>query len=102
MSEVGPWQFDLEKYIREGEPNRVRRADAWQTAIGLQAVDGLATSEYLRETAREHIEGAISIEEAQRRVQSYYEAKELRNEVDEQNTKEADIVSSRIARLLGE
>ena len=102
MSEVGPWQFDLEDYIREGEPDRVRRADAWQTAIGLQAVDGLATSAYLQETAREHIEGAISIDEAQRRVQSYYEARELRNEVAEEDTKEADIVSSRIARLLGE
>ena len=45
MSEVGPWQFDLEEYIREGEPSMAQRADAWQTAIGLQAVDGLKVSD---------------------------------------------------------
>jgi len=39
----------------------------------LQAVDGLKTSAYLLDTAKEHIEGKISIDEAQKRIQSYYE-----------------------------
>ena len=33
------WQFELEEYIRQGEPERAERSEAWQTAIGLQAVD---------------------------------------------------------------
>ena len=101
MSDARDWQFDLEPYLREGEPDKAARADAWQTAIGLQAVDGLKTSRYLYETAVRHIEGDISIDEAQRRIQSYYEERALRGEV-EKDTKEGDVVSSRIARLLNE
>ena len=44
----------------------------WQTAIGLQAVDGLETSDYLKETAKSSIEGSISIEKAQELIESYY------------------------------
>ena len=40
------WQFELEEYIKQGEPDRAEKSEAWQTAIGLQAVDGLNTSEY--------------------------------------------------------
>ncbi len=95
------WQFELEEYIKQGEPGKVEKSEAWQTAIGLQAVDGLKTSEYLLDTAKEHIEGIITIDEAQKRIQSYYEQRTERTEV-EDNTKEADIVSARIAKLLGE
>ena len=41
------WQFELEEYIKQGEPDRAEKSEAWQTAVGLQAVDGLNTSEYL-------------------------------------------------------
>ena len=101
MSDEMKWQYDLEEYIRQGEPGKVEKSEAWQTAIGLQAVDGLKTSEYLLDTAKEHIEGNITIDEAQKRIQSYYEQRTERTEV-ENNTKEADIVSTRIAKLLGE
>ena len=101
MSDEMKWQYDLEEYIRQGEPGRVEKSEAWQTAIGLQAVDGLKTSEYLLDTAKEHIEGNITIDEVQKRIQSYYEQREVRTKV-EDNTKEADIVSARIAKLLGE
>ena len=67
------WQFELEEYIRQGEPERAEKSEAWQTAIGLQAVDGLKTSDYLLDTAKEHIEGKITIDEAQKRIHSYYE-----------------------------
>ena len=33
--------MDFEEYIRQGEPSRAERAQAWRTAIGLQDVDGL-------------------------------------------------------------
>jgi fido (protein-threonine AMPylation protein) len=101
MSEEKIWQFELEEYIKQGEPGKIEKSEAWQTAIGLQAVDGLKTSAYLLDTAKEHIEGKISIDEAQKRIQSYYEQRTDRTQV-ENETKEADIVSARIARLLGE
>ena len=101
MSEESRWQFELEEYIRQGEPERIEKSEAWQTAIGLQAVDGLNTSAYLLDTAKEHIEGKISIGEAQKRIQTYYEERTERLEMQDE-TKEADIVSARIAMLLGE
>lgn len=101
MSEDKRWQFELENYIRQGEPEQAEKSEAWRTAIGLQAVDGLETSEYLLHTAKEHIEGKINIDEAQKRIQSYYEECNERIEVNE-DTMEADIVSARIAKLLGE
>ena len=53
------------------------------------------------DTAKEHIEGKITIDEAQKRIHSYYEQRSVRTET-ENETKEADIVSARIAKLLGE
>ena len=38
--------INFDEYIRQGEPAQRERADAWRVAIGLQAVDGLKTSEY--------------------------------------------------------
>ena len=73
MSAEKNWQFELEEYIKQGEPGQIEKSEAWQTAIGLQAVDGLKTSAYLLDTIKEHIEGKISIDEAQKRIQSYYE-----------------------------
>lgn len=55
------WYQDLNEYIRLGEPKLEEKTVAWQTAIGLQAVDGLSTSDYLLETAKENIEGKITI-----------------------------------------
>ena len=101
MSAEKNWQFELEEYIKQGEPDQIEKSEAWQAAIGLQAVDGLKTSAYLLDTAREHIEGKVSIDEAQKRIQSYYEQRTDRTEI-ENDTKEADIVSVRIAKLLGE
>ena len=95
------WQFELEEYIRLGEPEQAEKSEAWQIAIGLQQVDGLYTSSYLLDTAKEHIEGKITIGEAQQRIHNYYEQRSDRAELEAQ-TKEADIVSARIAQLLGE
>ena len=95
------WQFELEEYIKQGEPGRAEKSEAWKTAIGLQAVDGLNTSAYLLDTAKEHIEGKITIDVAQKRIYSYYEQRTTRTEI-ENETKEADIVSARITKLLGE
>ena len=101
MAQEHDWQYDLDEYIRQGEVDRAEKSAAWQTAIGLQDVDGLQTSDYLLETAKEHIEGKIDIATAQKRISSYYEQRNERLTV-EQDTMEADIVASRIAELLAE
>lgn len=101
MSDNKVWRFELEEYIRQGEPDKAEKSEVWQTAIGLQDVDGLMISDYLLETAKEHIEGKIDIYVVQKKVQSYYEEQELRKDI-EHVTKEADIVACRIAALLGE
>lgn len=56
--------LDFDEYIRQGEPDKKEKASIWRTAIGLQAVDGLKTSDYLKDTARKHIEGEIDIDDA--------------------------------------
>lgn len=72
-----------------------------QTAIGLQAVDGLKPSEYLKEKARQHIEGDITIDEVKQLVDSYYKSKITRSS-SEDRTEEADKVSARITEILSE
>ena len=67
--------LDFDQYIRQGEPAQKERAEAWRVAIGLQAVDGLNTSEYLHQTARKNIEGDITIDEARELIKSYYLSK---------------------------
>ena len=95
------WNLELNEYIRQGEPDKVEKSNAWKTAIGLQDVDGLKPSKYLIETAKDHIEGKISIVEADRLIVSFHKERKEKDGV-EADTKEADIVSVRIAKLLGE
>ena len=71
MSDNQKWQLELAEYIRQSEPDKIEKSEAWQTAIGLQAVDGLKTSAYLLDTAKEHIEGKINIDEAQNSKKGY-------------------------------
>ena len=91
--------INFDEYIRQGEPAQRERADAWRVAIGLQAVDGLKTSEYLHQTARRNIEGEITIDEARELLKQYYVSKTTHNE-EEADKEEADRVSGNIAKLL--
>ena len=90
----------FKEYIRESEPDKRDKGYAWYTAIGLQAVDGLKTSEYLFYTAVRNIEGEITMKEANELLQTYYEENPVRDATD--RTEEADKVSVRIATILSE
>ena len=90
----------FKEYFRESEPGKRDKGYAWHTAIGLQAVDGLKTSDYLVHTAVRNIEGEISFEEANDLLQSYYEENPASDSED--RTEEADKVAARIAALLSE
>lgn len=95
--------IDFDEYIRQGEPAKKQRAENWQIAIGLQAVDGLTPSKYLLDVARRNIEGEISIDEASELIDRYYQSKDGRAEASAQEgIEEADKVSQAITKLLGE
>ena len=91
--------MDFDEYIRQGEPDKKEKASIWQTAIGLQAVDGLTTSDYLRETARKHIEGEIDIDQVRELIKTYYQSKAV-HEPDDDDKQEADKVSANITKIL--
>lgn len=98
MSDNHPY-LNFDEYIRQGEPSQKEKALNWETAIGLQAVDGLRVSDYLRETAQKHIEGEISSDDVKRRIREYYQTKTKR-EPDDDERQEADSVSSNIQEIL--
>lgn len=91
--------LNFDEYIRQGEPNKKAKAEIWRTAIGLQAVDGLQTSDYLKDTACKHIEGEINIDQVRERINTYYQSK-TKIESDDDNKQEADKVSANIAKIL--
>jgi len=95
-----PYIPGFEEYIRQGEPEQKAKASLWQTAIGLQAVDGLQTSEYLHETARRNIEGEINLEEANKLIHTYYQKRAAHDEPINDDVAEADRASANIARIL--
>lgn len=101
MDKKNDWNLELSEYIKQGEPNRVEKTKTWETAIGLQDVDGLKTSKYLIKTAKEHIEGTIDIEEVKTRIDEYYEVQGSRKNFEKEN-EEADKVAVRITEILSE
>jgi fido (protein-threonine AMPylation protein) len=93
--------IDLENYSTQGEPEKKERGYLWNTAIGLQQVDGLKPSDYLIATANENINGDITLDEAYARIHSYYKTRPAQAD-DESRTEEADKVSARVAQILSE
>lgn len=102
MTDKSKQQYiDFEAYERVAEPHKRERASAWRTAIGLQDVDGLKVSDYLKETAVRHIEGDITIDDVREQLKSYYVNKTTHDE-DDAEKEEADRVAANIAKLLSE
>jgi fido (protein-threonine AMPylation protein)/predicted transcriptional regulator len=91
---------NFEEYLRQGEPNKAEKAKVWKTAIGLQQVDGLKPSDYLIATAKQNIEGDITIDEVKQRIDNYYQQHPIKDT--KNRTEEADKVSARIAEMLSE
>ena len=102
MEKKEKWNLELSEYIKQGEPTQVEKTKAWETAIGLQEVDGLKPSNYLVETAKEHIEGKIDLEEVKERINNYYKGLDNRKSEEKENSEEADKVSVRITEILSD
>lgn len=73
--------------------DREYKKSIWDAAIGLQAVDGLKPSKYLRKLADENIAGKKTYEEIDEDLQKEYGTSKSRQQ-------EADVVSLRIAGML--
>lgn len=89
--------LDFEAYERLAEPHKRERASLWRTAIGLQDVDGLKVSDYLKEAAVKHIEGDITIDDVRQQLKSYYVNKTTHDN-DDAEKEEADRVAANIAK----
>lgn len=98
---MGVFMSEFEEYKKLGEPSKKEKSEIWETAIGLQQVDGLKPSKYLIDTAKLHIEGDITFEDVKNQISSYYKEKPA-NTDDKKKELEADIVSARIAEILSE
>ncbi len=79
--------------------NRDLKKENWEIAIGLNKVDGLNPSPYLKELILESVNGESSYKEIEEKLHRYYENRDL-SKREERNTRECDIVSTRIAELL--
>ena len=90
----------FDEYKRQGEPEKKEKSEIWGAAVGLQRTDGLMTSDYLIETAKQNIEGSITIYEVKERLNEYYKAMPPKKGGD--RTEEADKVAARIAEILSE
>lgn len=90
----------FKEYIIQVEASKKDKGYAWQTSIGLQKVDGLNTSDYLKELAIKNIEGQICIDEVHALIESYYNENPIVGTDD--RTEEADKVATRIAQILSE
>ena len=60
--------IDFEAYERVAEPHKREKASVWRTAIGLQDVDGLKVSDYLKQNANKHIQEHITKHEHQEQL----------------------------------
>jgi fido (protein-threonine AMPylation protein) len=99
-SNPAPSFTDFSEYKKQNEPDKLIKSQIWETAIGLQQVDGLTPSAYLVETAKQHIEGEISLYEVKEQINKYYQTKPHQNA--DERTEEADKVSAHIAEILSE
>lgn len=82
---------EFEQYLASGEPGVEERARNWSMAIGLQDVDRLKPSEFLLEQAKANIEGKISSNEVGKRLEEYYQQKDVREKAEADGTFEADL-----------
>lgn len=87
-------------YISETNHSREYKKQSWDMAMGLQAVDDLKTSGYLRQLADEHIDGTLTNEEIEKLLYKKYENETLEEKLE--RNKESDLVANRIVKLLAE
>ena len=85
------------KYIEKPKPND--KQTEWDMAIGLQQVDNLKPSKYLKKISEDNVLGKLTIDEVKQTLKQYYVEQESKNNIN-QSELECDFVSMRIVELL--
>lgn len=106
MTADRPDDFPYERVERSLDSATKR--DYWDLAMGLQRVDGLVPSPYLRKLADGHVVGEYTLADTAAMLRAYYAQRDSASTAvgsafsasDEAREKEADFVSQRIAELL--
>lgn len=89
-------EYEVKKY----EYDTVQKKKNWNAAIGLQKVDKLEPSNYLRDLAQKNVEGKISNNEIENLLYEWYSVENGKIGSNEKKLCECDIVSNRIVKLL--
>ncbi len=88
-------------YVAEDTPKYYIKQLQWDMAIGLQEVDNLKPSKYLKKLSNDNIKGEKTIKEVEEKLREYYIEKDKKQELNK-NEFECDLVSARIVELLEE
>ena len=89
----------VNSYIEEEYSLNYVKQLQWDAAIGLQEVDSLKPSKYLKKLSEENVNGEKTIYEVEHELKEYYIEKEKINDINH-NELECDLVSTRIVQLL--
>ena len=89
----------VNNYIEEEYSLNYVKQLQWDAAIGLQEVDSLKPSKYLKKLSEENVNGEKTIYEVEHELKEYYIEKEKLNDINH-NELECDLVSTRIVQLL--
>ena len=87
--------LEILKSIKDKKLNKEEKAKIWNIAIGLQAVDKLKPSKYLKYLIQEYLEEKISLNSIEEIIEKNY----ILNEISEEEF-ECDLVSTRIVSLI--
>ena len=91
--------LSVNNYIEEEYSLNYVKQLQWDAAIGLQEVDSLKPSKYLKKLSEENVNGEKTIYEVEHELKEYYIEKEKINDINH-NELECDLVSTRIVQLL--
>ena len=89
---------EYEYEIYDETPDKKKKKEYWEAAIGLQKVDGLKPSDYLIGLAQKNIDGVLSYQQVEELLYTHYENESA--EQRRQRQKEGDLVAGRIAQIL--
>lgn len=89
----------MNPYQEEAKPKGYIKQLQWDMAIGLQQVDNLKPSQYLKHISKKNALGELTIEEVEQCLKEYYTTKIQPDNIN-QSEMECDFVSMRIVELL--
>lgn len=89
----------MNPYQEKIKPKGYIKQLQWDMAIGLQQVDNLTPSKYLKQISEKNILGELTIKEVEQSLKEYYTTKEKQKDINN-NELECDFISMRMAELL--